>query len=78
MDLPHRSGTGGRSVVVLKWSDVTIRQNKDVCMPNTIEMAELKKPGKGQFKRVPINSDMTVENIENLLKEYFPCLEGQR
>ncbi|XP_068751052.1 uncharacterized protein [Montipora capricornis] len=77
MALPQSNGTGGRSVVVLKHSDVTIR-NKDVYMPTTIGMAQLKKPGRGQFRRVSINSSMTVEHIENLLKESFPCLEGQR
>ncbi|XP_068727276.1 uncharacterized protein [Montipora capricornis] len=73
-----KNSSGGKSVVVLKRSDVTIR-NENVYMPNTIEMAQLKKPGKGQFGRqVPIDSGMTVEDIEILLKECFPCLEEQR
>ena len=73
-----KNSSGGKSVVVLKKGDVKIR-NKIVYMPNTIEMAQLKKPGKGQFwRQVPIDSGMTAEQIEKLLKECFPCLEGKR
>ncbi|XP_068727274.1 uncharacterized protein [Montipora capricornis] len=73
-----KNSSGGKSVVVLKKGDVTIRK-KIVYMPNTIEMAQLKKLGRGQFRtQVPIDSGMTVEHIETLLKKFFPCLEGQR
>ena len=79
-----KNGSGERekcftkNIVVLKHSDVTIRK-KQVYMPNTIEMAQIKKAGKGQFlTQVPIKSSMTVGNIEMLLKDHFPCLVGQR
>ena len=67
-----------KSVVVLKRSDVTIR-NDLVFMPNTIEMAQLKKPDKGQFKtNVQISSKMTEVDIKRILVENFPFLEHQR
>ena len=68
----------GKSVVVLKDSDVTTG-NENVFMPNTIEMAQLKKPEKGQFKtKVPISSKMTETEIKKMLVEIFPFLEHQR
>jgi len=49
----------GKSVVVLRHSDVTVGMSS-VLMPNTIEMGQLKKPLKGQFKRnVEISSEMS-------------------
>ncbi|XP_068728212.1 uncharacterized protein [Montipora capricornis] len=66
-----------KSVVVLKRSDVTIR-NGCVFMPNTIEMAQIKKQEKGQFKtNMAISSRMTDRDIKRVLVEAFPLLEGQ-
>ena len=71
-------GVTGKSVVVLKGSDVTTR-NEIVFMPNTIEMAQLKKPDKGQFKtNVQISSKMTEMDIKKILEETFPFLGHQR
>ena len=68
----------GKSVVVLKDSDVT-RRNEIVFMPNTIEMAQLKKPEKGQFKtNVQISSKMTEMDIKEILVATFPFLGHQR
>ena len=68
----------GKSVVVLKRSNVTTR-DKLVFMPNTIEMAQLKKPEKGQFKtNVQISSKMTEMDVKRALLEIFPFLEHQR
>ena len=68
----------GKSVVVLKNSDVTTR-NDIVFMPNTIEMAQLKKPDRGQFKtNVQISSKMTEADIKKILMETFPFLECRR
>ena len=67
-----------KSVVVLKSSDVTIR-NDSVFMPNTIEMAQLKKKEKGQFStNVPISSKMSKQDIKELLISLFPYLGDQR
>lgn len=68
----------GKSVVVLKPSDVIVRDGT-VFMPNTIEMAQLKKAEKGQFKtNVQISSKMTETDIKKILVETFPFLKYQR
>ena len=68
----------GKSVVVLKRSNVTIR-NDSVFMPNTIEMAQLKKKENGQFlTNVQISSEMSEQDIEELLISSFSCLRDQR
>lgn len=68
----------GKNVVVLTNNDV---EEKDciVFMPNTIEMAQLKKPQKGQFKtNVQISSKMTERDIKQILEEAFPFLKNKR
>ena len=68
----------GKNVVVLKSSNVTIRNNS-VFMPNTIEMARLKKKEKGQFlTNVQISSKMSQQDIRELLISLFPYLGDQR
>lgn len=68
----------GKSVVVLRTRDVRVR-NDFVFMPNTIEMAQLKKQSRGQFKRnVQISSQMTETDVKHTLMEHFPILEGKR
>ena len=68
----------GKSVVVLKSCDVTIGDNY-VRMPNTIEMARLKKKEKGQFlTNVQISSKMTQKDVRELLISLFSYLGDQR
>ena len=68
----------GKSVVVLKPCDV-VERDGTVFMPNTIEMAQLKKAGKGQFKKnVQFSSKMTESDIKGILVEKFPFLNCQR
>ena len=68
----------GKSVVVLRRSDVRIGMSS-VLMPNTIEMAQLKKPVKGQFKRnVEISSEMSEQDVRRTLIENFPILKHGR
>ena len=68
----------GKSVVVLKPCDVTINDGTKF-MPNTIEMAQLKKPEKGQFKtNVQFSSKMTQTDIKRILVETFPFLDCQK
>ena len=70
--------TTGKSVVVLRNTDV-VRRNLTVFMPNTIEMAQLKKAEKGQFKtNIQISSKMTEIDIKHKLLENFPILKHQR
>ena len=68
----------GKNVVVLKLCDV-VEKDGTVFMPNTIEMAQLKKLGKGQFKtNVQFSSKMTESEIKRILVEEFPFLKCQR
>ena len=71
------ANSNDRSVVVLKTSDVTIRGN-DVFMPITIEMSQIKKPERGQFKKIKISKEMTEREVTEELLEKFPYLRNQR
>ena len=66
-----------KNVVVLKSSDVTAKDDV-VFMPNTIEMAQLKKATNGQFKSMQISSNMSEAEIEESLKRLFPSLKDKR
>ena len=67
-----------KSVVVLKPCDV-VERDGTVFMPNTIEMAQLKKSEKGQFKtNVQISSKMTVMDIKQIIEESFSFLANKR
>ena len=68
----------GKSVVVLKRGDVEVKDGM-VLMPNTIEMASLKKPDKGQFKtNIHFSSNMTETDVKSILMENFPILRDRR
>lgn len=70
----HRGDPNVKSVVVLFDSDVKVRENGDVCMPNTIEMAKLKQPSKGQFTKISFTPEMTEEDVRKKLCLNFPIL----
>lgn len=70
--------TTRKSVVVLKRGNVGLRDGM-VFMPNTIEMAILKKPDKGQFKtNIHFSSNMTETDVKSILMENFPILRDRR
>ena len=71
------ANSNDRSVVDLQTSDVKIRGN-DVFMPITIEMSQIKKPERGQFKKVEITKEMTERDVREKLLETFPHLRNQR
>ena len=71
------TNSNDRSVVVLKTSDVTIRGN-EVFMPILIEMSQIKKPEREQFKKVEITKEMTERDVTEKLLETFPYLRNQR
>ena len=67
-----------KTVVVLKSCNV-FKRNNCVLMPNTLEMALLKRKEKGQcVTKVKISSQMSQEDIRELLISLFPYLGGQR
>ena len=68
----------GKSVMVFKSCDVTIKTNS-VFIPNTIEMAQMKKKEKGQFvTNVQISSMMSQKDIREPLISLVPYLGEQR
>ena len=70
--------TTRKSVVVLTRGNVGIRDGM-VFMPNTIEMAILKKPDKGQFKtNIHFSSNMTETDVKSILMANFPILRDRR
>ena len=71
------ANSNDRSVVVLKTRDVTIRDNK-VFMPILMEMSQIKKPEREQFKKVEITKEMTERDVIEKLLETFPFLRNQR
>ena len=74
------SGEGYHShnVTVLLTSDVK-EQNEQVFMPNTIEMAKIKKKETGQFvNRIQFSDYMSEEEVKRRLLLHFPNLESQR
>ena len=64
-----------KNVVVLKLGTDVIDRDGEVLMPNTIEMAQLKKQEKGQFKTdIKFTKEMTEKDVEGQLRRNFPIL----
>jgi len=68
------ASTAAKSVVLLFDSDVTVRENGEVGMPNTIEMAKIKKPEKGRFVKISFTREMSEEDVQREICSYFPNL----
>lgn len=63
-----------KNVMVLFGCDVEKRDSK-VYMPNTIEMALLKRPERGQFKKeIEFTKTMTEKDVKEKLHRHFPKL----
>ena len=63
-----------KNVMVLFGCDVQKRDSK-VYMPNTIEMALLKRPERGQFKKeIEFTKTMTEKDVKEKLRHHFPKL----
>lgn len=63
-----------KNVLVLTGHDVRKKDGK-VYMPNTIEMAQLKKPERGRFKtKIKLLKTMTGKDVEAELRRQFPVL----
>lgn len=72
--------TQAKSIMVLLDSDVHVSNNNQnvVLMPNTIEMAQLKKPEKGRFGKVTFTPEMTEMDVVHALFSKFPILRTKR
>ncbi len=68
----------GKNVMVLLDSDVR-KNGQEVFMPNTIEMAELKRFEKGQYiGKIKFTSEMTETDVHWVLLQNFPILTNKR
>lgn len=66
---------GSRTVVLLKNDDYR-RKNGKVYIPNTIEMAQIKKPIRGQYKKyVQFSKNMDEDMVKRQLQESFPTFD---
>lgn len=66
---------GSRTVVLLKNDDYS-RKNGKVYIPNTIEMAQIKKPIRGQYKKyVQFSKNMDEDMVKHQLQEAFPTFD---
>lgn len=66
-----RSDSFSKTVILLKKNDCA-RRNGEVYLPNTIEMANIKKPETGQYKTsVQFSSKMTADMVRQKLVETF-------
>lgn len=76
----NNDGGKGKSVTVLLPSDVTVGEKTgEVLMPNTIEMAQIKKTGKGRFKTgIHFSSKMSEKDVEKTLQDEFNILKNRR
>ena len=67
-----------KGVVVLLDSDVSFSVNGQVLMPNTIEMAKLKKPENGQYCRINFTSEMSKREVLSTLHSNFSIIRNKR
>ena len=67
---------GSRTTVVLLKNDDCPRKDGKVYIPTTIEMAQIKKPIRGQYKKdVLFSRDMDEDAVKGQLEGAFPTFE---
>lgn len=72
VDAVVKKPKGSISVVLLKNDDYR-RKNDKVYIPNTIEMAQIKKPIRRQYKKdVQFSTNMDEDTVKCQLQEAFP------
>ena len=72
VDIVVKKPKGSRTVILLKKDDYR-RKNGQVYIPNTIEMAQIKKPIRGQYKKnVQFSKNMDEDMVKHQLQEAFP------
>lgn len=64
-----------KPVTLLNFDDCE-RRNGIVYVPNTIEMARIKKPGRGQYKkRVKFSTNASEQSVKDTLQAEFPTFD---
>lgn len=75
VDVVVKKPKGSRTVILLK-NDNYRRRNGQVYIPNTIEMAQIKKPIRGQYKKnVQFSKNMDEDMVKHQLQEAFPTFD---
>lgn len=75
VDAVVKKPRGSKTVVLLKTDDYIRRAGK-VYLPNTIEMAQIKKPIRGQYKKnVQFSKNMGDDMVRQKLQETFPTFD---
>lgn len=75
VDVVVKKHKGSRTVILLKNDDYR-RQNGKVYLPTTIEMAQIKKPNRGQYKKnVLFSKNMDEDMVKCQLQEAFPTFD---
>lgn len=75
VDVVVKKPKGSRTVILLKNDDYG-RKNGKVYIPNTIEMAQIKKPIRGQYKKnVQFSKNMDKDMVKCQLQEAFPAFD---
>ena len=71
-------GIRSRNVTVLLATDVT-KRNDQLFMPNTIELAQIKKKEKGQYvSEIKFSNNMSEEEVKGRILSHFPNSKNQR
>ena len=63
-----------KSVTLLKFDDCR-RRNGTVYLPNTIEMARIKKPERGQHKKIKFFTNTSEQSVKDTLLAEFPTFD---
>lgn len=64
-----------KPVTLLKFDDCE-RRNGLVFIPNTIEMARIKKPGRGQYKKgIEFFTNTCEQSVKDTLQAEFPTFD---
>ena len=67
---------GSKNVVLLKYDDCSRTKQGKVYVPNTIEMAKIKKPIRGQYRNVQISKTMDEDMVKSQLQKAFSSTQG--
>ena len=80
MDQPRSENQSDyKNVTVLLPSDVIKQSDNLVFKPNTMKMAEIRKPEKGQYApRIKFTSEMTKSDVEKQLRDTFQILRDPK
>lgn len=75
MAAPENNYYFGKNVILLKSEDCQ-RSNGSVLIPNTIEMARIRRPYTGQYRpNVQFSTNMSEQVVKQTLQNSFPTFD---